>query len=636
MHHQLRTKGALLMLLATIAATSAFSTSSVLGATSASSRSPSTWGPATAIRGFEPNNRVGFVGVSAISCAAAGNCSAIGSYPTSANANQNQGFVLGERSGKWGAEQAVPGLDSLAAGHNAYASAISCAAVGECAAGGQYADQQEAYQGFVVDEVHGSWGTAEALPGLGALNVGGYAQILSVSCGAVGNCAAVGTFEDAQKVVHGFVSNETGGAWGTAQLVPGLDTLSGGRDAQLQSVSCPAAGNCFAGGQIFDANYVVRDFVVAESNGAWEPAQALPVVDTGNYSSSSPELSVSCGAPDRCAVAGTYADSKLVEQVFALTASDGRLGKAQILRGLGGASSHAANAQDVSMSCTAGLCAVVGGTQVPFVADIVGGVLGPARTIDGLDALDGGGQATMQAVSCGAPGDCTAGGYLVPAFTSGGETQAFVVDERNGRWGAAQEIRPGGPRNLGDVAYLGLLSCSGARACAAAGYYIAAGGSASTGFVTSEQSRPPHLCSPSAGLTASVAGTRRVGASVDYRVVYTNRSAFGCELVGTPGAIAYRGQGDVPVGPPARRTYRQGLGLAIYLKPLAGKAETTFAINLAITSSRSCQPASVDGIIIRPVGVAQIMVPLNNALSSQRIVCRGLGSEAVFGFTFVA
>jgi hypothetical protein len=38
----------------------------------------------------------------------------------------------------------------------------------------------------------GSWGKAIEVPGLGALNTGGQAQVNSVSCGAARNCAAGG------------------------------------------------------------------------------------------------------------------------------------------------------------------------------------------------------------------------------------------------------------------------------------------------------------------------------------------------------------------------------------------------------------------------------------------------------------
>ena len=73
---------------------------------------------------------------------------------------------------------------------------MSCAAPGECAASGYYTDA-DGYQGFVVTQTEGVWGDAEPVPGLKALNVGDYAGALSVSCAAPGECAASGSYKDA-------------------------------------------------------------------------------------------------------------------------------------------------------------------------------------------------------------------------------------------------------------------------------------------------------------------------------------------------------------------------------------------------------------------------------------------------------
>src|ERR1700756_3740817 len=59
----------------------------------------------------------------------------------------------------------------------------------------------------------GSWGKAVEVPGLGALNKGGKAAVNSVSCGAVGECAAVGSYTDSHAHQQGFVSSEVHGKW---------------------------------------------------------------------------------------------------------------------------------------------------------------------------------------------------------------------------------------------------------------------------------------------------------------------------------------------------------------------------------------------------------------------------------------
>ncbi|HEV3213681.1 MAG TPA: hypothetical protein VGZ03_09830, partial [Acidimicrobiales bacterium] len=526
------------------------SANTILAATSRSS-SPRTWSGAEEIHGLAPLNPDGFTGVNSISCATAGNCSAVGSYPTSGNPSQprNQGFVLDESNGIWGNAHKVPGLSSLSSGLNAEIWWISCAAVGDCAAGGFYTDASRAEQGFVVDETAGVWGSAHAVPGLGVLNVGGSAIVRSISCGAVGDCAAVGTYTDSHGTSQGFVVDESGGTWGTAEAVPGLSALSAGRGTEVQAVSCAAAGSCAAGGTYDNAAGVPQGFVVDESEGTWDTAQAIPVA-TFKTNASSFAVSISCGAVGDCVAGGNYTDSHSVSQVFHMDQSNGTWGKVQVVHGLG-ALDVGNNETNVTVSCAAaGACALAGQADVPFVVDESGGSWGKATTLPGLGALSPGRYATMQSVSCGAAGSCAAVGY----YDEGrGGTQGFVVDQSGGIWGRAQAIRPLGPPKLGGVAIVGLVSCA-PGGCAAAGYYDTVGGTATTGFVTSEPSTPPFYCSPSAGLTATVASHQQSDGSVYYRIVYTNRSAFGCELAGIPGALGYSTKRHVPVGPPAGRS----------------------------------------------------------------------------------
>ena len=82
-------------------------------------------------------------------------------------------------------------------------------------------------------ERNGRWGTAIEVPGLGALNTGGYAEVNSVSCASAGNCAAGGDYTDRHGDQQGFVAVERNGVWGKAIEVPGLGALNKGGDAEV-------------------------------------------------------------------------------------------------------------------------------------------------------------------------------------------------------------------------------------------------------------------------------------------------------------------------------------------------------------------------------------------------------------------
>ena len=118
----------------------------------------------------------------------------------------------------WGPATEIPSLEALAVGDNFDFFSVSCAAPGECSAVGDYIDGDDNYQGFVVSQVAGVWGEAIDVPGLIDLNVGGDAAVQAVSCAGVGTCAVVGYFADSyvggfdQYTYAGFVADLSAGA----------------------------------------------------------------------------------------------------------------------------------------------------------------------------------------------------------------------------------------------------------------------------------------------------------------------------------------------------------------------------------------------------------------------------------------
>ncbi len=259
------------------------------------------WGTAIEVPGLAALNMTGEARVTSVSCASAGNCAAGGHYRD--RRRHLQGFVAVERHGHWGKAIGVPGLAALNTGRYAEVTSVSCASAGSCAAGGYYnADQPN--RGFVVVERHGRWGKAIEVPGLAALNTGGFAHVNSVSCGSAGNCAAGGDYEDHFNTL-GFLVVERDGRWGNAIKVPGLGALNTGGDATVSSVSCGSAGNCAA-----DGTYVARGhsqgFAADERDGVWGNAIEMPglaALDKGQYGA---VRSVSCPPAGTCAAGGTY------------------------------------------------------------------------------------------------------------------------------------------------------------------------------------------------------------------------------------------------------------------------------------------------------------------------------------------
>ena len=184
--------------------------------------------------------------------------------------------MVSETNGVWGDAVEVPGTAALNSGGDASVYSVSCGAAGDCAAGGSYRDGSGHYQAFVVSETNGVWGNAVEVPGTAALNSGGNAEVYSVSCAAAGDCAAGGFYKDGSGYDQAFVVSETNGVWGDAVEVPGTAALNSGGFAGVYSVSCGAAGECAAGGSYTDGSGHLQAFVVSETNGVWGNAVEVP------------------------------------------------------------------------------------------------------------------------------------------------------------------------------------------------------------------------------------------------------------------------------------------------------------------------------------------------------------------------
>jgi hypothetical protein len=241
-----------------------------------------------------------------MSCPSAGGCTAGGYYTDSTGGTQV--FVVGEVHGTWGKAKEIPGTAALNQGGIADVGSVSCASAGNCSAGGSYEDSHHDSQAFVANEVNGTWGTAEEVPGTAALNTAGHgAAVFSMSCASAGNCSAGGIYEST-KGVQSFVVSEVHGTWGTAKEVPGLGALNTGGDGELHSLSCATAGNCSAGGYYIGAGASTPEeaFVVTQTGGTWGTAKEVPgtaALNTGGFAIMG---AVSCAPAGTCSAGGFY------------------------------------------------------------------------------------------------------------------------------------------------------------------------------------------------------------------------------------------------------------------------------------------------------------------------------------------
>jgi hypothetical protein len=220
--------------------------------------------------------------------------------------------------------------------------------------------------------------------------------------------------------------------------------------------------------------------------GTWHAAIEVPGTGRLNKGGNAMVNSVSCASAGNCAAGGQYTDASGHLQAFVVSETNGTWHAAAELPGTA-ALNKGGLATVNSVSCaSAGNCAAGGqytdnsGYHQAFVASETNGTWHAAIELPGTAALNKRG-AGVHSVSCASAGNCAAGG----SYKDGSRhMQAFIASETNGTWRPAIEVPGTAALNTGGFASVGPVSCASAGNCLAGGSYDGSGYQA---FVASEQ-----------------------------------------------------------------------------------------------------------------------------------------------------
>lgn len=234
--------------------------------------------------------------VQSVSCPSAGNCTVAGWYENSGDLSQ--AFVASEVNGTWHNYIKVPGALALPGNGGTQAASLSCPKPGNCTVAGNFIGGA----GFLASEANGTWHNAKPVPGLANLGTG---QVTALSCATAGNCSAAGWYHDNHGQNRAFVISKVNGTWHNAIEVPGMRGLHPPGNGVVTALSCPARGNCSAGGFYYGAAYA-QGFVVNEVNGTWHNAIKVPGLSALNRSGSAQVTALSCARAGKCSAGGYY------------------------------------------------------------------------------------------------------------------------------------------------------------------------------------------------------------------------------------------------------------------------------------------------------------------------------------------
>jgi hypothetical protein len=301
-----------------------------------------------------------------------------------------------------------------------------------------------------------------------------------VSCGAVGNCVAVGTYPTTTGARQPVIESLAFGVW-SATVAPLPADSTDPADATLTSILCISATHCVAVGDYNRTAHDERGLIETLSGGTWTAAtDSLPPGIDGGYTTLS---SVACQSATACTSAGIYNPNSQVDPVQTLveTLTDTGWAATEIPAAPTDAAAGTAGPQLYGVSCGAvGTCTAVGFYYEHVLNDGLDEAVGQGA----IDELSSSGPSAIRAplpadaetdepsqlsaVACQSASQCVAVGSYPVGYQAG---NGVIESLSNGVWSAAAAALPGDTRAGLASAGLNGVACRPDGACVAVGVY---------------------------------------------------------------------------------------------------------------------------------------------------------------------
>lgn len=417
-----------------------------------------------------------------LSCPDATDCATTGIY-TDAQGD-GHALVASEVAGHWRRASELSAPSDGASTPSVTPYAISCASAGNCVVVGSYLNTAGTASAFGANEVAGTWHLAQTitLPADTA-TAGQNAQLRAVVCESPGTCSAVGTYLDASTpLAHtlAMAVDEVNGVWQSAQSIALPANVNVDPAVSLSNLACASAGNCAATGSYLDANNVTRGLLVNESAGHWAAGTTLVEPSNASPYALAQVSSLACARPGFCTAIGTYETTAGLLEGFTLDERMGQWPRAMMMRlpvaanvnphvffyGYGGVS-----CASVGNCATGGQYRNASGAYQAFVMNEVNGVWRAATRVVLPAGTSAGHNGGVVALACSSAGTCRAGAAYLDAH---GNYQALLLSEVRNVWRVGERVAlPGGATSVGVDGGVYALACSAQNRCTGVGSYLA-------------------------------------------------------------------------------------------------------------------------------------------------------------------
>jgi hypothetical protein len=384
--------------------------------------------------------------LSGVACTVATACTAVGFYYDSVG---NQ-FTLAER---WnGTSWAIQPTSNPSGGSSSVLSAVACVGVTACTAVGNYFSNSANAFVTLAERWNGTSWAIQATPNPSGANP---SELTAVACTSTTACTAVGDFSNSAGTDVTLAERWNGTSW-AIQATP---NRAGAASSAFLGVSCTVATACTAVGSDNVLTTGAQVTLVERWNGTSWVIQASPNPPGQNQTHLS---AVACTSSNACASVGDYVNGSGVR----VTLAESWDGTSWVIRPAPNPSG-ADYSVLLGLACTAATaCTAVGDFSnsagaTPTLAERWNGT---SWVIQATPTPSGGGYSALSAVACTGPNACTAIGF----YTNSIGTEATLAERWNGTsWAIQATPNPSGARS----SLLSGVACTSTTACTAIGYY---------------------------------------------------------------------------------------------------------------------------------------------------------------------
>lgn len=417
-----------------------------------------------------------------LACSSVGNCESGGSYSL-ANGVTNA-MVLREVKRRWTTPTTLRAPVGVHSNANMQIFGLSCGSVGNCSAAGSYSVNATNTLAFVDDQVNGRWLSANevTLP-VDALTNGQSALVHSVVCPSPGNCSGVGTYLDNDPVSArslGFVVNEVHGVWRSADEVTYSASTNANPFTALNQLACSSVGNCVGVGSFIDVHDVTQALLVVERNGQWSSGVTIaPPPNASEYAGVSVS-EVTCVKKSSCAIVGTYYTNTGAIEGFSASATNGHWSNSVELAMPANAAvnPHVFLYGYQGIACSSAANCALGGQYLDnngnyqgfLENDVAGSWKRAVEVVMPVGGGSAGKNGGVVAISCPSKGNCRAGAAYLDIQ---GIYQALLIVETSGVWHQGTKVvLPAGATTVGIDGGIYSLVCVTTNSCTAIGSYL--------------------------------------------------------------------------------------------------------------------------------------------------------------------